>query len=79
MAPDELWKMGYRMVLANAYHLAVRPRQDLVREMGGLGRFMGFKGAVADRFGRLSGDEPRADQLDWRNGIRFRRIWMARR
>lgn len=25
MAPDELWGMGYRLVLANAYHLAVRP------------------------------------------------------
>ena len=25
MSPDELWGMGYRMVLANAYHLLVRP------------------------------------------------------
>ena len=25
MAPDELWDMGYRLVLANAYHLAIRP------------------------------------------------------
>ena len=46
MGPDELWKMGYRLILANAYHLAVRPGEDLVHEMGGLGRFMGFKGAV---------------------------------
>jgi queuine tRNA-ribosyltransferase len=45
MAPDELWTMGYRLVLANAYHLAVRPGADLVRDMGGVARFMGFKGA----------------------------------
>ena len=29
MAPDELWTMGYTMVLANAYHLAIRPGADL--------------------------------------------------
>ena len=46
MAPDELWSMGYTMVLANAYHLALRPGADLVREMGGVARFMGFPGAV---------------------------------
>jgi queuine tRNA-ribosyltransferase len=46
MAPDELWAMGYTMVLANAYHLALRPGADLVREMGGVARFMGFPGAV---------------------------------
>jgi queuine tRNA-ribosyltransferase len=46
MAPDELWGMGYRMVLANAYHLAVRPGADLVQAMGGIASFMGFKGAI---------------------------------
>jgi len=46
MAPDELRAMGYRLVLANAYHLALRPGADLVREMGGIARFMGFDGAV---------------------------------
>ena len=46
MAPDELWAMGYRLVLANAYHLAVRPGADLVRDLGGVARFMGFKGAI---------------------------------
>ncbi|MGH7948155.1 MAG: tRNA guanosine(34) transglycosylase Tgt [Candidatus Binataceae bacterium] len=46
MAPDELWSMGYRLVLANAYHLAVRPGAELVQHMGGVARFMGFPGAV---------------------------------
>ncbi len=30
MAPGELWDIGYRMILANAYHLAVRPGPDLI-------------------------------------------------
>ncbi len=46
MSPDELWAMGYRLVLANAYHLALRPGAELVNEMGGVARFMGFKGAT---------------------------------
>src|SRR5437870_4183335 len=46
MAPDELRGMGYRLILANAYHLAVRPGAALVEQMGGLAQFMGFDGAV---------------------------------
>ena len=32
--------MGASMILANAYHLHLRPGDDVVREMGGLHRFM---------------------------------------
>ncbi len=46
MSPDELFGMGYRLVLANAYHLALRPGAETVQEMGGIARFMGFPGAV---------------------------------
>jgi queuine tRNA-ribosyltransferase len=46
MAPDELWAIGYRLVLANAYHLAVRPGAELIAELGGVAPFMGFGGAV---------------------------------
>src|SRR5215831_14190617 len=46
MAPDELWGMGYRLVLANAYHLALRPGADLVADFGGVASFMGYKGAI---------------------------------
>src|ERR1700732_2741832 len=55
MAPDELWSMGYRLVLANAYHLALRPGAELVREMGGVARFMGFGGAILTDSGGFQG------------------------
>jgi len=72
MAPDELWKMGYRLVLANAYHLAVRPGADLVRDLGGLSRFMGFSGAVlTDSGGFQAMSLARINTID-ENGIRFR-------
>jgi queuine tRNA-ribosyltransferase len=44
--PDDLVKAGARMILANAYHLHLRPGDDLVREMGGLHRFMGWDGPL---------------------------------
>jgi queuine tRNA-ribosyltransferase len=72
MAPDELWSMGYTMVLANAYHLAIRPGADLVREMGGVARFMGFPGAVlTDSGGFQAMSLAKINSIN-EEGIRFR-------
>ena len=72
MAPDELWAMGYRMVLANAYHLALRPGADVVRELGGVARFMGFKGAVlTDSGGFQAMSLSKINSID-EDGIAFR-------
>ena len=38
--PDDLVQMGTSMILANAYHLHLRPGDTVVREMGGLHKFM---------------------------------------
>ena len=38
--PSDLIAMGATMILANAYHLHLRPGDELVKEMGGLHRFM---------------------------------------
>jgi queuine tRNA-ribosyltransferase len=40
--PDELKASGAQMILANAYHLHLRPGEELVRSMGGLHRFMAW-------------------------------------
>ncbi|HEY8166451.1 MAG TPA: tRNA guanosine(34) transglycosylase Tgt [Gemmatimonadaceae bacterium] len=44
--PTDLSRMGATMILANSYHLHLRPGDDLVREMGGLHRFMGWDGPI---------------------------------
>jgi len=44
--PDELRALGTRMLLANTYHLALRPGEELVRALGGLHRFMGWDGPI---------------------------------
>ena len=38
--PDDLVNMGASMILGNAYHLHLRPGDEVVRELGGLHRFM---------------------------------------
>jgi queuine tRNA-ribosyltransferase len=72
MAPDELWSMGYRLALANAYHLAVRPGADLIHELGGVASFMGFKGAIlTDSGGFQAMSLAKLNSID-EAGIRFR-------
>jgi queuine tRNA-ribosyltransferase len=38
--PDDLVQMGASMILSNAYHLHLRPGDEVVRQMGGLHKFM---------------------------------------
>ena len=46
MLPSELRELGAEIILANTYHLHVRPGEDLVRRFGGVGRFSGWDGPV---------------------------------
>lgn len=42
VAPRDLQDLGVQGILANTYHLYLRPGAELVQEMGGLHRFMGW-------------------------------------
>jgi len=46
VSPQELISLGAEMILANAYHLYLRPGHDLVRRMGGLHAFMDWQGPI---------------------------------
>jgi len=46
LTPAELAGAGVRIVLANAYHLALRPGAETIRKLGGLHRFMGWGGPI---------------------------------
>lgn len=43
---DLLAATGAEMVLGNTYHLALRPGEDVVPDLGGLHRFMGWNGPI---------------------------------
>jgi queuine tRNA-ribosyltransferase len=46
LAPSDLVAAGAQIVLANTYHLLLRPGHELIRELGGLHRFMGWDGPI---------------------------------
>jgi queuine tRNA-ribosyltransferase len=46
LAPWELERLAPEMVLANTYHLLLRPGVELVEKLGGLHRFMAWEGPI---------------------------------
>jgi len=46
LGPRDLDELGARIVLANTYHLYLRPGHERVRRLGGLHRFMSWGGAL---------------------------------
>ncbi len=46
LTPDELEAAGADILLANTYHLYLRPGVETIGRMGGLHRFMGWSGAI---------------------------------
>lgn len=44
--PADLRTAGAQMILANAYHLHLRPGEDVVESLGGLHRFMAWDGPI---------------------------------
>jgi queuine tRNA-ribosyltransferase len=43
---EDLLDLDAQMVLSNTYHLMLRPGSDVVRELGGLHRFMNWRGPI---------------------------------
>jgi queuine tRNA-ribosyltransferase len=46
VSPRELTELRAQIILANTYHLFVRPGMDVIRQSGGLHRFMGWGGPI---------------------------------
>ena len=46
VSAGEVWDIGYRLILGNAYHLYLRPGHKLVEQLGGLHQFMNWPGAI---------------------------------
>jgi len=46
ITPRHLHEIGAQIILGNTYHLNLRPGSELVAELGGLHRFMGWDGPI---------------------------------
>ncbi len=75
MAPWELEGMGYEMLLANTYHLWLRPGTGLVGEAGGLHAFMGWSRPILTDSGgfQVFSLSPTLEVRE--DGVRFRSVY----
>lgn len=71
--PRDLRETGAEMILANTYHIMLRPGADLVERMGGLRRFMAWEGPVLTDSGgyQIFSLDPAVDE----RGARFRSVY----
>ncbi|MEA2113052.1 MAG: tRNA guanosine(34) transglycosylase Tgt [Patescibacteria group bacterium] len=47
LSPEDIKKIGFEGVLANAYHLYLQPGHKIVKKLGGLHKFMKWDGLIA--------------------------------
>lgn len=46
MSQDELKGLGAEIILSNTYHLYLRPGREIIRQLGGLHKFMNWQGPI---------------------------------
>ncbi|MGN1378851.1 MAG: tRNA guanosine(34) transglycosylase Tgt [Bacilli bacterium] len=46
LSPEEIKEMGCGIILANTYHLWLRPGEDVINKAGGLHKFMNYDGPI---------------------------------
>lgn len=71
LTPAQLRETGVSVVLANAYHLALRPGEQLVRKAGGLHRFMSWDGPILTDSGGFQVFSLPDKEIS-RDGVKFR-------
>lgn len=72
LTPRDLREVGAEIVLANTYHLYLRPGPTVVRELGGLHRFMGWDGPILTDSGGYQVWSLAALRTVSEDGVRFR-------
>ncbi|MFQ5897892.1 MAG: tRNA guanosine(34) transglycosylase Tgt [Candidatus Methylomirabilia bacterium] len=72
LTPDDLRGIGVQIILANTYHLFLRPGHALIEQLGGLHRFMGWKGPLLTDSGGFQVYSLSASRTITEEGVRFR-------
>ena len=72
VTPAELRTAGASIVLANTYHLDLRPGHETVRELGGLHRFMNWSGPILTDSGGFQAFSMESLRSIDDDGVRFR-------
>ena len=70
--PRELREIGCEMILANAYHLHLRPGEQIIQQLGGLHRFMAWDGPILNDSGGFQVFSLEAIRKVSEEGVEFR-------
>ena len=74
LTPEQVKSTGAQIVLANAYHLMLRPGEELIAQLGGLHNFMGWDGPIlTDSGGYQAFSMADINSVD-DNGVTFKSI-----
>jgi queuine tRNA-ribosyltransferase len=72
LTPDDVTTLGAQIILANTYHLLLRPGPEAMRHFGGIHRFMGWDGPVLTDSGGFQIFSLARDRVVTEEGARFR-------
>jgi queuine tRNA-ribosyltransferase len=72
LTQDALEQLGAGIILANTYHLYLRPGHELIRKLGGLHKFMSWHNAILSDSGGYQVFSLSALRKITDNGVRFR-------
>ena len=69
---DDINTLGAKIILANTYHMYLRPGSEVMKKMGGLHGFTGFKGSFLTDSGGFQAFSLSANSKADENGIKFK-------
>jgi queuine tRNA-ribosyltransferase len=72
MTFEEVWSLGYRLILGNTFHLYLRPGSDRIARFGGLPKFIGWDGAMLTDSGGYQVFSLKDLRKITESGVRFR-------
>ncbi|OGG29586.1 hypothetical protein A2971_00915 [Candidatus Gottesmanbacteria bacterium RIFCSPLOWO2_01_FULL_46_21] len=73
LTPEELDTLGVQLFFVNTYHMYLRPGIEVIEKLGGLHKFMGWKGPVITDSGGFQVFSLGAKKSD--DGVEFRSHW----
>ena len=69
---DDINTLGAKIILANTYHMYLRPGSEVMKKMGGLHGFSGFEGSFLTDSGGFQAFSLSANSKADENGIKFK-------
>ncbi len=72
LTPEELEQIGSQIILSNTYHLFLRPGHDIVKQAGGLHKFMNWKHPILTDSGGFQVFSLSSLRKLTENGVEFR-------